>query len=56
MKKAKETVNRTLSWQFTRLELLDAINKLDEKKLWTILLGDDCAKTFLLKNSIAAKK
>ena len=45
VKKAKETVNRTLSWQFTRLELLDAINKLDEKKLWTILLGDDCAKT-----------
>ena len=45
VKKAKETVNKTLSWQFTRLELLDAINKLDEKKLWTILLGDDCAKT-----------
>lgn len=45
VKKAKETVNRTLSWQFTRLELLDAINKLDEKKLWIILLGDDCAKT-----------
>lgn len=45
VKKAKETVTKTLSWQFTRAELLDALNKLDENKLWTILLGDDCAKT-----------
>ena len=45
VKKAKETVTKTLSWQFTRAELLDALNKLDENKLWTVLLGDDCAKT-----------
>ena len=45
VKKAKETVTKTLSWQFTRVELMDAINKLDENKLWTTLLGDDCAKT-----------
>ena len=45
VKKVKETVTKTLSWQFTRAELVDAINKLDENKLWTTLLGDDCAKT-----------
>ena len=45
VKKAKESVTKTLSWQFTRAELLDALNKLDENKLWTVLLGDDCAKT-----------
>lgn len=45
VKKAKETVTKTLSWQFTRAELLEAINKLDENKLWTTILGDDCAKT-----------
>lgn len=45
VKKAKEMVTKTLSWQFTRAELVDAINKLDENKLWTTLLGDDCAKT-----------
>lgn len=32
VKKAKETINKTLSWQFTRAELLDAINKLDENR------------------------
>ena len=45
VKKAKETINKTLSWQFTRAELLDAINKLDENRLWTLLLGDDCVET-----------
>lgn len=45
VKKAKETITKTLSWQFTRAELLDAINKLDENRLWTLLLGDDCVKT-----------
>lgn len=45
VKKAKETVTKTLSWQFTRAELLDAINKLDENRLWTLLLGDDCVET-----------
>lgn len=45
VKKAKETVTKTLSWQFTRAELLNAINKLDEHRLWTVLLGDDCAET-----------
>lgn len=45
VKKAKETVTKTLSWQFTRAELQEAINKLDENKLWTTILGDDCAKT-----------
>ena len=45
VKKAKETINKTLSWQFTRAELLDAINKLDENRLWTLLMGDDCVET-----------
>ena len=45
VKKAKETINKTLSWQFTRAELMDAINKLDENRLWTLLLGDDCVET-----------
>lgn len=40
-----ENINKTLSWQFTRAELLDAINKLDENRLWTLLLGDDCVET-----------
>lgn len=45
VKKAKETVTKTLSWQFTREELVNAINKIDEHKLWTVLLGDDCVET-----------
>ena len=45
VKKVKETVTKTLSWKFTRAELLEAINRLDENKLWTAILGDDCART-----------
>lgn len=44
VKNVKERVNQK-TWQFTRTELLAAIEELKENTLWETLLGNDCVKT-----------
>ena len=46
VKKVKETINKNMTWQFTKDELLHSIKELDENVLWDTLLGKDCAQTF----------
>lgn len=44
VKCVKEKINQK-TWQFTRAELLTAIEELEEKPLWNTLLGCECVKT-----------
>ena len=44
VKCVKEKINQK-TWQFTRAELLTAIEELEEKPLWDTLLGCECVKT-----------
>lgn len=44
VKSVKEKINQK-TWQFTKQELLESVNALDENTLWDRLLGDKAVKT-----------
>ena len=39
VKKIKETVNNKMTWQFTKKELLQSVDEIDENALWDKILG-----------------
>lgn len=41
----KATVTKKMTWQFTKKELLQSIDKIEENVLWDKLLGDACVAT-----------